>query len=128
MFVSTMSSRRVFKTSPRHVFNAPSRHVFRKSSRCLQDAFARRLQIVFARRFQESSRRVEDEKMLHWERVEHIFNTCLEDVSKTSSRPTHFAGTWCHPFYEYKVNRTIKSIINTMRGKYAETTDNLWVF
>ena len=74
------------------------------SSGSLQDAFKTHLQDVFKLSLQDVFKSLqdvlEDEKMLHWERVEHIFNTCLEDVSKTSSRPTNFAGTWCHSFYE----------------------------
>ena len=40
-----------------------------------------------------SSRRLqnvlEDEKLLRWKRVEDVFKTCLEDVFKTSWRPTN---------------------------------------
>ena len=78
------------------------------SSRRLQDMSSRRLEDVFSvtifrlpRRLKDVLREVlktswrrledvlEDVKLLHWRRVEDIFKTCLEDVFKTSWRPTN---------------------------------------
>ena len=89
-FVSLHS---VFKTSSRYVFKTSSRHVFKTSSRRLQcnnflssKTSSRRLQNVFARRLQDV---LEDLKLLRWRRVEDVVKTCLEDVYKTSSKPTN---------------------------------------
>ena len=59
--------------------------------------FSRRHQGVFKTSSKTSSRHLqhvfqdvlEDEKLLHWRRFEDVLNTCLEDVFKTSSRPTN---------------------------------------
>ena len=64
------------------------------SSRHLQDVFKIGLQDISSRRLQDmSSRRLqdvlEDVKLLCWRHVEDVFKTCLEDVLKTSSRPTN---------------------------------------
>ena len=47
-----------------------SRRLAKKSSRHLQDV-------------------LEDEKLLRWRRAEDVFKTCLQDVFKTSWRPTN---------------------------------------
>ena len=73
-YVFKTSSRYAFKTSSRHVFKTFSRNVFKTSSR----VFARSLQDV-----------LEDLKLLRWRRVEDVVKTCLEDVYKTSSKPTN---------------------------------------
>ena len=73
-YVFKTSSRYAFKTSSRHVFKTFSRNVFKMSSR----VFARSLQDV-----------LEDLKLLRWRRVEDVVKTCLEDVYKTSSKPTN---------------------------------------
>ena len=73
--------RYVFKTSSRHVLEMSRRRLqhnnfssYKTSSRslvrCLQDV-------------------LEDEKLLRWRSVEDFFKTCLEDVSKTSWKPTN---------------------------------------
>ena len=36
-----------------------------------------------------SSRRPKEEKLLHWRGFEDVFKTCLEDVFRTSWRPTN---------------------------------------
>ena len=71
------------------------------SWRCLQDMSSRRVEDVFSviifrlpRRLQDILRDVfkyvlEDKKFLHWRRVEDVLKTCLEDVFKTSWRPTN---------------------------------------
>ena len=70
-----------------------SRHVFKTSWRCLQrnnfsssKTSSRRLENV-----------LEDVKLLRWRRVEDVFKTCLEDVFKTSSRPTNVCREWSCP-------------------------------
>ena len=73
-YVFKTSSRYAFKTSSRHVFKTFSRNVFKTSSRVV----ARSLQDV-----------LEDLKLLRWRRVEDVVKTCLEDVYKTSSKPTN---------------------------------------
>ena len=68
-------------------------NVFKMSSRCLQDMFSRRLEDVFSVTILRLPRCLqdvlEDEKLLRWRRVEDVFKTCLEDVLKTSWRPTN---------------------------------------
>ena len=76
------SSRYVFKTSSRNAFNTSSRHVFKTFSRNVFKTSSR----VFARSLQDV---LEDLKLLLWRRVEDVFKTCLEDVYKTSSKPTN---------------------------------------
>ena len=49
-----------------------------RSWKRLQDVFAGRLQNV-----------LEDVKLLRWRRIEDVFKTCLEEVFKTSWRPTN---------------------------------------
>ena len=56
---------------PRHLQDV-LRDVFKMSPRCLQEVFARCLEDV-----------LEDEKLLHWRRIEDVLKTCLEDVLKT---------------------------------------------
>ena len=71
----------VFKTSSRYVFKTSSRRLQRNnfsSSKTSSRRLARCLQDV-----------LEDEKLLRWRRVEDVFKTCLEEVLKTSSRPTN---------------------------------------
>ena len=101
---------KIFKTSSRHVFKTSSRHVFKTSSRRLQRNnfsssktswrrlhLARGLENVFktsSRLLRKTSSRrlqnvLEDVKLLRWRLVEDVFNTCLEDVLKTSSKPTN---------------------------------------
>ena len=67
--------------------------VSKTSSRRLQDTSSRRLQDVFRVIIFRLSRRLqdvlEDEKLLRWRRVEYVFMACLEDVFKTSWRPTN---------------------------------------
>ena len=67
MFVSITSSRRLQEMSSRHLDN-----VFRVTIFCLP-------------------RRLEDEKLLRWRRVEDIFRKCLEDVFKTNKCLLGFA-------------------------------------
>ena len=86
-----------------------SRYFQDMSSRSLQDMFSTHLQHMSSRRLQRnnflsskmSSRRIckrswrrledvlEDKKLLHWRRVEDVLKACLEEVLKTSWRPTN---------------------------------------
>ena len=79
------SSRHVFKTSSKYAFKTSSRHVFKTFSRNIFKTSSR----VFARSLQDV---LEDLKLLRWRRVEDVFKTCLEDVYKTSSKPTNVSG------------------------------------
>ena len=79
----------VFKTSSRYVFKTSSNHVFKKSSRRLQrnnSSSSKTSCKISSRRLQDV---LEDVKLLRWRRVEDVFKICLEDVLKTSSRPTN---------------------------------------
>ena len=113
--LSFLSSEDVFKTSSRRphqdeyvLFSLPSSEdVFKRSSRrlgqdqhiCLGYTSSRRLQDVF----KTSSRRLqdvlEDVKLLRWRLVENVFKTCLQDVFKTSWRPTN--ACWVAYFVYY---------------------------
>ena len=105
-----------FCFSPRRLQNV-SRHIFKTSSRRLQNFFSikdfclsRRLLDVLRDVFKTSSRHVqnvfarrpqdvlEDQKLLLWIRVEDVFNRCLEDVFKTSWRPSNV--WWVSSFLE----------------------------
>ena len=99
-----LSSEDVFKTSSRRphqdeyvLFSLPSSEdVFKRSSRrlgqdqhiCLGYTSSRRLQDV-----------LEDVKLLRWRLVENVFKTCLQDVFKTSWRPTN--ACWVAYFVYY---------------------------
>ena len=79
-------------TSSRRFQDMPSTLRQDMSSRRLEDVFsitifclARYLQDVF----KMSSRRLEDETLLRWRRVEDVFKTCLEDICKTSWKPSN---------------------------------------
>ena len=83
------------------------------SWRRLQDMSRRRLQHVFSvtilrlpRRFQDVlktfsrplARRLEDEKLLRWRRLQDVLKTCLEDILRTSWR--HY-GDKQYTYWEY---------------------------
>ena len=87
----------VFKTSSRHVFKTSSRHVFKTSSRHVFKTSSRRLQRNNFSSSKTSSRRLENEKLFRWRRTEDVFKTCLEDILKTSWRPTNIC--WEAYFY-----------------------------
>ena len=104
-----MSSRRLQDTSSGRLQGMSSRRLQDMSSRRLQDVFSlkifrypRRLEDVVktfckmsSRRFQGVfARRLGDEKLLRWRRVEDVFKTCPEDVFKTSWRPTNVCWVW----------------------------------
>ena len=82
-----MSSRHLQVVSSVTIFCLP-RHLevilktsSRRLARCLEDVKTswRRLQDIFTRQ----------KKLLCWRRAENVFKTCLEDVLKTSWRPTN---------------------------------------
>ena len=82
----------VFKTSSRHVFKAFQRRLERNnfwSSKTSSRVLARCLQDVLKRSSRGLQDILEDEKLLRWRRVEDVFKTCLEEVLKTSWRPTN---------------------------------------
>ena len=92
----------VFKTSSRHVFKTSSRHVLKTSSRRFQRnnfLSSKTSSKCLARCLQDV---LEDVKLLRWRRAEEVFKTCLEDVFKTSSRPTNVC--WVN-FYLFKRRR-----------------------
>ena len=96
LFVSKTSWRRLQDMSLSHVFKTSSKRLQRNnflssktSWRHLEDVFktfSRRLEHVFARRLEDV---LEDKKLLRWRRVQDLFKKCLEDVFKTSWRPTY---------------------------------------
>ena len=99
-FASETSWKRLQDMSSRRLQDMSSRRLRDKSSRSLQDVFSvtifrlpRRLLDVLWEVLKTSSRRLEnvleDVKLLRWRRVEDVFKTCLEDVFKTSWRPTN---------------------------------------
>ena len=90
------SSRHVFKTSSRHVFKTSSRYVFKTSSRHVFKTSSRRLQDVFSVTIFRLPRRLENEKLFRWRHTGDVFKTCLEDILKTSWRPTNIC--W-KPFF-----------------------------
>ena len=107
MFVSKTSSRHVFKTSSRRLQRnnfSFSKTFSRRLARCLKGVFKTSwktkncyaegvLKTSSRHVLKTSSRRLEDvledKKLLSWRRVKDVFKTCLENVFKTSSRPTN---------------------------------------
>ena len=66
----------VFKTSSRRLQDVFAIHLhktsLRRLPRRLQDVFARRLAVMSSRHLQDV---LEDKKMLHWRRLQHVFKT-----------------------------------------------------
>ena len=89
LFVSIVSSRRPQDISSRLLQDVSSRRLQDMSSRRLQDMSSRRLQDVISVTIFRLPRRLQDVKLLRLRRLEDIFKTCLEDVFKTSSKPTN---------------------------------------
>ena len=92
LLVSIMSSRRLPDMSSRHLQDMSSRRVQDMPSRRLQDAFSvtnfhlpRRLQDVLQNVFKTSSRHLGRRKIV----MLKMCWRCVEDVFKTSSRPTN---------------------------------------
>ena len=117
-----MSPRRledVWKTCLEDVLQTFLQDIFKT---CLQDVYnfspSRRFQDVFNTSSKTSSRLLqdvlEDEKLLHWRRFEDVLKTCLEDVFKTSSRPTNVCWNVVLLTYIEKkcfLNRSVATIL-----------------
>ena len=92
--------RRLQDMSSRHLQDTSSRHLQRNNFLSSKTS-SRRLQGVSKTSCEMSSRYLqdvlEDEKLLRWRHAEDVFNTCLEDILKTSWRPTNvcWAITFC---------------------------------
>ena len=109
-YLQDMSSRCLQDMFSRRLQDISPRRRQHMSSRRLQDIFSvtifcfpRRLQDVFkafsrrlARCLQDD---LENEKLLRWRHAEDVFNTCLEDVLKTSWRPTNICWANILLFY-----------------------------
>ena len=77
-FSSSKTSWRLLEDVLREVLKTSSRRLCKTSSRCLRKTSSRCLQDV-----------LENVKLLRWGRVEDVFKTYLEDIFKTSWRPTN---------------------------------------
>ena len=86
----------VLQTSPRHVLKTSSRHALKMPSRDAFKTSSRRLQDVFSVTIFRLPRRLENEKLFRWRHTGDVFKTCLEDILKTSWRPTNIC--W-KPFF-----------------------------
>ena len=124
LFVSIMSSKRLKGMSSRHVFKTSSRHDFKTSSGRLQrnnfsfyktNVFKtsckmswRRLQGDFKKFSRHLQDVLEDVKLLHWRRLQDILKTSLEDVFKTSSRPTNIYWSFIKTLRSFNVHKITK--------------------
>ena len=91
--------------------------VLKTSSRRLQDMSSKRLQDVFSATIFRLPRRLQDVlqdlKLLRSKRVEDVFKTCLEDVFKTSSRPTNIC--WAFTRLKKKEKKSKHSYSNKIQ-------------
>ena len=103
--------------SSRHLQHMSSRRLQVMSSRRLQDMSSKRLQDVFSATIFRLSRRLQDVlqdlKFLRSKRAEDVFKTCLEDVFKTSSRPTNIC--WAFTRLKKKEKKSKHSYSNKIQ-------------
>ena len=99
----------VLQTSPRHVLKTSSRHALKMPSRRLQDVF----KTSSAQQFFVFQDVLQDLKLLRSKRVEDVFKTCLEDVFKTSSRPTNIC--WAFTRLKKKEKKSKHSYSNKIQ-------------
>ena len=103
--------------SSRHLQHMSSRRLQVMSSRRLQDMSSKRLQDVFSATIFRLPRRLQDVlqdlKLLRSKRVEDVFKTCLEDVFKTSSRPTNIC--WAFTRLKKKEKKSKHSYSNKIQ-------------